>query len=627
VNVLCLMAGIVIICKSDSKTTLSADTLMAAKAKLLFDVFDFNQKGYISRDETSILLLSVSQIMRIITVQTSTVAATVDAAELDAMADELFTQGAFKNGEMTCEQFVSIAVQYMTHANGMDHSIMLDKLGLISNTTAAASDSHEYATAHTEPQVTTESAMETPVNDVTVETGVVDSPTANDNSIDTAECDSKAMPTDNDVQAQSFIADTSEHTNINTMNNDIAAAVTANKNDADTVRSVSVDAAAVVNVESDVIASVQEVTSVSAHVNDDKLLASPVSHHGDLAINEPLHTGATTVSSSNGSSTDTETAPVPWWLAVASQTVTPSTVTADSTSNSTAIVDIDAISEQHCVTQPLITTSANSVVTVAAATATAAAAVEPVLSENHSDVATIAHDDLHVSKSKSAKNTPVLQRADSELQQEASGVILLADETAYNVQHKPQLLLLTAAADTIIDSTEAIAVIAIATTAPAEHVANTTIDATPPVTIVNDDSRAITFNTSGVEHAVEKITPNDDTSKPVPDNDAVKATVALQQTATVTGSVLANSDNDTSKRHDDDSTIQPVMTVCNEQSDDVTPVLTAAATATVGTSAAQTRLLQRAESELQQEATGVILLSDKASYKEEQKPQILLLTA
>eukprot|EP00953_Heterococcus_sp_UTEX-ZZ885_P041101 20984-Heterococcus_DN1.PRE.1 len=579
VNVLCLMAGIVIICNSDSKTTLSADTLIAAKAKLLFDVFDFNQKGYISRDETSILLLSVSQIMRIITVQTSTAAAAVDAAGMDAMAHDLFTQGAFDNDEITCEQFVSTAVQCMTHADEKNHSIVLDKLGLISNTTAAASDSHEYATAHSEPQVTTASGMVTPadMNSVTVATADVVSPTADFSSVDTAECGAIAMTTDTDVQAQSIIADTSsENTNLNTLNKDLAAAVTANENDA--------DAAATVNVISDVIAPLQEVTSVSAHVNVDKLLASPVSDHYDLAINEPLHTGATT------------------------------TVTADSTSNGGAVFDTNAIKEQHSVTKSVTpATSTTSVVT--ATTATAAAAVEPVLSEKHSDVATIAHDDLHVSKS--AKNTPVLQRADSELQQKASGVILLADKSAYSAQHKPQLLLLTAAADTVIDhTTTAIATAtATATTAPPEHVSRTANDDTPPVTIANDDSQTAVSNTSGVKHAVEKITPNDDTytCKSVVPVDAVKATVALTKTATVADSVLANSDNDSSTSHDDGSTIQPVITVCNEQSDDVTPVLTAAATATVGTSAAQTRLLQRAESELQQEATGVILLSDKAA--------------
>jgi hypothetical protein len=619
VNVLCLMAGIVIICNSDSKTTLSADTLIAAKAKLLFDVFDFNQKGYISRDETSILLLSISQIMRIITVQASTAAVAVDAAEMDTMANALFTQGALSNNEMTCEQFVSKAVQYMTHADEKNHSILLDKLGLINNATAAASDSHEYATAHTAPQVTTASGMVTSadMNSVTVATANVVSPTANDSSIDATEDGSIAMTTDTDVQAQSIIADTNENIFINTMNKDVAAAVTANKDD-------TVDAAAIVNAVSDGIAPVQEATSVSANVNDDLLIASPVSDHDDLAINEPLHTGATTVSSSGGGTT-TET--VPWWLAVASQTVTPQTVTADSTSNGGAVFDTNAIKEQHSVTKSV--TPATSTTSVVTATTATAAAVEPVLSEKHSDVATIAHDDLHVSKS--AKNTPVLQRADSELQQEASGVILLADKSAYSAQHKPQLLLLTAAADTVIDhTTTAIATAtATATTAPPEHVSRTANDDTPPVTIANDDSQTAVSNTSGVKHAVEKITPNDDTytSKSIVPVDAVKATVALTKTATVADSVLANSDNDTSISHDDGSTIQPVMTVCNEQSDDVTPVLTAAATATVVTSAAQTRLLQRAESELQQEATGVILLSDKAAYKEEQKPQLLLLTA
>jgi hypothetical protein len=614
VNVLCLMAGIVIICNSDSKTTSSADSHIAAKAKLLFDVFDFNQKGYINRDETSILLLSVSQIMRIITVRTSTAAAAVDAAGMDAMANELFTQGALDNDEMTGEQFVSIAVQYLTstHADDEVYSIMLDKLGLISNKTAAASDTFEYATAHSEPQVSAESVVGThaDMNSVTVSTADVVNPTANDSSINTAECGSIAMITDIGVQAQSIIADTSsENNSINTMDKDVAAAEIANKNDTGTVLSTPVDAAATVDAVSDVVASLQEVTSVSAHANDTIQLAS----------------------------TATEIAPVPWWQTVASQTVTSSTVATDDTRNSGAAADTNVMKQQHGVTQPLattiITTSADKV-----ATLIAAAAVEPVTDEKHSDVAktSIAYDDLHVSKS--AKDKPVLQRADSELQQEAAGVILLADKSAYSVQHQPQLLLLTAAADTVIEHTATAT--ATVTTVSSEHVLQTAIDDMPPVATVNDDTQAITLNTSDVKQAVEENTHDDDTSKPVVPVDAVEATVAdLSNIATFTGNVLATSSGDnTSTSHDDDdnniaikqqpSAVQQDETVCNGQTD-VTPVLTTAAssTATVGTSAAQTRLLQRADSELQQEATGIILLSDKAAYNEEQKPQFLLLTA
>jgi hypothetical protein len=601
VNVLCLMAGIVIICNSDSKIPVSAGALIAAKAKLLFDVFDFNQKGYITRDETSILLLLGSQIMRIITVQTTTTAAAaIDTAELDTMANELFTKGVLGNDEMKCEQFVSIAVQYMSHADDTVHSVMLDKLGLIRRATVAVPVRHEYATAHSEPQVSTESAKVTAESRVSVmitkNDDVDNTTTSTDNTIgnDTATCDTTHTSPDNDLHTQCATAVASGKHNNN------SSLTSVNKGNTDTIAPRTLDAS--VPAVSDVMASPHKVPVFSHYSSDGSmLLTSPVSNH--LAIDEPLYTGGNlanathssslndinssneAVNNNSGDSTVADTVSVPWWQTVAAQT-TPTTAVIPITTASTAAAAAapvymssatatSVLTGHHSVTPLTATPTAAS--TAVAATTTAAAAN---VSGGHNDdrttaaKATVPKDNIDVSK---ANDTPVLQRADSELQQEASGIILLSDKAAYKVEQKPQLLLLTAAADTIIT--------------PATASAKST---------------------------------SDDISKPTV-SVSTASTADTAATAMTIDTVPISSGGSISSSSDDTMTQQQSAVQHGAVSDEKTDV-TSLTTTTASTSA-QSRLLQRADSELQQEATGIILLSDKAPYKQEEKPQLLLLTA